>query len=77
MTTWKIHFNEMDLAHILTLCAAHDTKMCRRCDDIVTQILYQLRAENETVGGWGGAPPTSNGPRDSGHNIPSLEDLPF
>jgi len=56
--------------HVIALCAAHDAKLCRKCDAIVMQIAWHMKNEKRIFGGDGGAAPPDN-------QIDELEELPF
>ena len=64
-----IHFKLQELVHILTLCAAHDSRVCPVCDAIVMQLTMDMKRRFEHPVGEGGYPPSTK--QDE------VEDLPF
>jgi len=61
--------------HIVTLCAAHDTRWCRVCDDIVMQISLAAASALKDARGEGGDPPSTNSNDAERPPYTSLEEL--
>ena len=73
----RVFLSLPEVAHMLALMGAHDSKNCPRCDAIETQLVWSMREFRNHNGGEGGAPPLTSEQRREAPTISSLDDLPF
>jgi len=67
----RVWLEEQEVLHILSLSAAHDYRLCRTCDAIVTQVAWKGKRNFGNLGGRGGTPPPPKVDSNEWHEVPT------